>query len=48
VRNPLEGVERAAAAIEGGAARRLLEALSGQRPAVTVAPGAGTPAGPPA
>ena len=48
VRNPLEGVERAAAAIDGGAARRLLEALPGQRRAAPLAPGAGGPAGAPA
>jgi anthranilate phosphoribosyltransferase len=44
--HPHEGVERAAAAIDGGAARSLLEALSKQRAAVARSPGAGGSAGP--
>jgi anthranilate phosphoribosyltransferase len=46
VRHPREGVERAAAAIDGGAARRLLEALLQQRSAAALASGAGHTAGP--
>ena len=48
VRHPREGVERAAAAIDGGAAGRLLEALLQQRSAAALPGGAGGPAGPPA
>jgi anthranilate phosphoribosyltransferase len=40
-RDPREGVARAAAAIDGGAARRLLEALSALRPLAATAAGTG-------
>jgi anthranilate phosphoribosyltransferase len=48
VRHPREGVERAAAAIDGGAAGRLLEALLQQRSAPLTPSGVGSAAGPPA
>jgi anthranilate phosphoribosyltransferase len=40
VRDPLEGMARAAAAIDGGAARRVLAGLAALRPSATQAGGA--------